>query len=352
MDAGYQHSAVCCGGRVWIFGSNSNLQAGISEGRKSIGHFVEGLEDIIHVSCGYSHTATVDNFGIVWTFGSNKEGQLGRATASSESDIPEKVIKLPLITQVACGLLTLCLDENNNVWCFGSQEFRSSDFTSAEILPRQIPELCNIHSVHTGQNHSICLDRDGFVWGFGDNDIYQIGLKEATTVKTPTIVPDLENITHVSVGYSHSAFLNEEGRVLLCGYGSQGQLGRGKNTDNSPVFMLEHASRVKKVMCGYFHTCIVNEDGDCYVTGNNNFYQLGLGHNNFCGVFTRLQFDDIEPIILGGLHSVFRVGPCVMGCGRNEQYELGLKAPETLKQLTELTASSLLIPSRAKSARK
>ena len=116
LSTGLKHSAaVTTCGKLYTWGQNlhkqcldniysatsSDLSINISQSSQNIPHNrmnkitnhgvgVWQLPDnakIIDVSCGAKHTCIIDEWGRVWTFGSNQYGALGRQIISSTSDI-------------------------------------------------------------------------------------------------------------------------------------------------------------------------------------------------------------------------------------------------------------------------
>ena len=60
------------------------------------------LNNIVLVSCGFSHTAIVDEEGNVWTFGEGFFGWLGHGNKKVQY-IPKKIEGVYNIVQVFCG---------------------------------------------------------------------------------------------------------------------------------------------------------------------------------------------------------------------------------------------------------
>ena len=88
-------------------------------------------------ACGGSfHTITLSNDGTVHSFGRNCEGELG-------------------LGQLGLG------HNSMNV-----------------LLPTPIPNLPQINMISCGDNFTVCLDYEGFIWSFGEN--YCANLEQET----------------------------------------------------------------------------------------------------------------------------------------------------------------------------
>ena len=51
------------------------------------------------ISCGDSFTVCVDDEGFIWSFGQNREGQLGTGN-NTNFNVPQKLLDIP---PVSCG---------------------------------------------------------------------------------------------------------------------------------------------------------------------------------------------------------------------------------------------------------
>ena len=112
------------------------------------------------VAAGMRHSLVLDKDGAVWGFGSLRDGQLG---ISGED---ETVIDR--------------FEEGDNIAIFN---------------PRQIEDLSNNNiAVVCGNYFSLVLKDDGTVWGFGRNDVGQLGNGESwNPVYTPRQIKDFSN---------------------------------------------------------------------------------------------------------------------------------------------------------------
>ena len=93
-------------------------------------------------ACGYEHTITLSDDGTAYSFGSNNFGALGY-------DISQNSQR------------QLDLGDNNN----------DEDVS----LPTPIPNLPKIKVISCGTFFTICVDHEGFIWSFGENNYGQLG---------------------------------------------------------------------------------------------------------------------------------------------------------------------------------
>lgn len=92
-----------------------------------------------------------------------------------------------------------------------------------------------------GGSHSLALKSDGTVWGWGNNRFGELGdgtLISQNLATTPAKegggVTFLQNMTAVAAAVNHSLALQSDGRVFGWGRNNYGQLGRGIVTFSEP----------------------------------------------------------------------------------------------------------------------
>eukprot|EP00960_Hanusia_phi_P047842 758617-Hanusia_phi.AAC.2 len=143
------------------------------------------------VSCGGQHTCSITSSGELYSWGSNRYGQLGRAVSDESEgarDCFPMLVEMPpgtLVTSIACGdLHCICI---------------------AEI---------------TSQNRSGL-----FSWGCSDNG--RLGYAAEGNQLTPHLIEfdTHEDFAMVSCGSSHSAALSSNGHLYTWGSNESGQCG-------------------------------------------------------------------------------------------------------------------------------
>jgi len=145
---------------------------------------------VVHVAAGFQHSIAITDIGDVWAFGNNNSGQLG--------------IGGPII-----NILGLSNNNPTIISIFGSGK----------------PVLST-----AGYAHSVILQDDNSLWGFGDNTSGQLGLSyDFITIGAPRRidVPTTGFITEITSGRNHTAFLTDDGTMWAFGDNTYGQLGNG-----------------------------------------------------------------------------------------------------------------------------
>jgi len=111
--------------------------------------------------------------------------------------------------------------------------FRTNDQNSEYFFP-------GIHSISAGRDHSLYIQDNGQLWGFGKNEFGQLGIGTFDSSNTPfKILPS--KISSCSAGDTHSLFIKTDGSLWGMGNNTHGQLGTGIKKDkiNTPIRIVD-----------------------------------------------------------------------------------------------------------------
>ena len=237
---GSEHSAaIRADGSLWMWGSNKYGQLGIDNSAfidpdddygydeddennpvSSLNIPRRVMENVAFVSTWNNSTAVIRKDGSLWTWGNNKNGQLGDGTSKSR------------------------------------------------FLPKKIMD--GVSFVELG-NTSAALKADGSLWMWGENEYGQIGDGTHKDRKSPVKVMD--DVTSVKKGWVHTAALKTDGSLWTWGYNSCGQLGNGTwNESNEPIRV---AGDVTSFSTGGWSTAAVKADGSLWAWGSNTYGMFG-----------------------------------------------------------------------------
>ena len=193
-------------------------------------------------------------------------------------------------------------------------------------------------------NHTLILKNDGTLWGCGDNQYGQLGLKDESTSNVTTltqITTNVDDTKSIHCGGYHSLILKNDSTLWACGHNGYGQLGLG-DTAHRYIFT-QITNDVKSVYCGGNHTIILKNDGTLWGCGYNVHGQLGLGDTNRRTVLTKIttNTDNIKSVYCGGFHTIIlKNDGTLWGCGQNTQAQLGLGDGDCRTTFTQITANA------------
>ncbi|CAJ1402484.1 unnamed protein product [Effrenium voratum] len=235
VAAGEDHSAaITPGGEVYTWGNAEcgKLGHGSSMIRSAMSFPKQiNLEARVRkVSCGPTHTALIGNNGELFTCGAGWFGRLGHGDMDNQYSpkqvdkvlVEESLKECPRFLEVTCGSFHTCaLCEGSRLWVFGRDYLVcEADHINSPLLFKHIEG--EIVSVVAGANHTLCITRQGRLWGWGDNSKGQLGIGSAEKA-TATVVPFKGQLQAVSCGYAHSMAITN-GEVWAWGLQSGGRL--------------------------------------------------------------------------------------------------------------------------------
>eukprot|EP01133_Synstelium_polycarpum_P017495 gene17495-20873_t len=190
IACGSDHSmALCDNGRVYSWGLGLMGKLGYhvdSGGSQPTPKLITGMRPASQIACGSWHSMVLARDGTVYTFGSNKDGRLGRPHASSDH-IPTAVSLNGRVRKIGAGLnFCIVLTESNVVMTWGSNAkgqlgLLLSGNTNYTDKPQVVSALLPfpINNIEAGYEHSVVLTDSGEVYTFGDNSVGACGTGEA-----------------------------------------------------------------------------------------------------------------------------------------------------------------------------
>ena len=222
---------------------------------------------------------------------------------------------------------SLFVDVDGFVWGCGNSEHGQLGFEEHTQLfsPVKIKQLQSIISVAAGQYYSLFLDSSGNVYSCGENKYGQLGVGDLIPRRIPVKI-SLPKIKAISCLYAHSLFLDYEGSVWSCGNNGSGELGLTDQAQRNKPVRIQSVPKITAASCGGNHSIFLDEFGFVWVCGTNTYGQLGLGdqiQRNQPVKITTLS--KVISISAGFYHSLFLVEGGVVWCsGNNSQGQLGV----------------------------
>eukprot|EP00941_MAST-03F_sp_MAST-3F-sp1_P001298 g1298.t1 len=249
----------------------------------------------VAISCGSSHSAAILEDGSLWTWGKNDYNQLGHGPNSEKSmPIPTKVEALSgvPIKSISCGFYhTAAVDNEGRVWTWGyggSMMFGQGGLGHGDMQQCDVPTLVevleedgvDIVSVACGESHTLALSSTGEVWSWGKGEYGRLGIGGSSDSSLPELVDllnEMENpkATAIAAGHSSSFAVMEDGKCFAWGRNDQGQLGLGGTMSMDVYSMEEYPTelealndvKIAQIAAGDGHTLALTDDGTIYQWG-------------------------------------------------------------------------------------
>ncbi len=253
IAAGVDHNLAVAGGNVYTWGRNAHGELGQGT-TDTAAHptptVIAGFGDVRAVAGGRESSFAIKTDGTLWSWGNNNAGQLGLG-ATGDRTTPQQVFlapSVPLLAQsVASGdQTTAVVATDGKVYTFGRNGIGELGNGTTDSLPHPTPTQIgalgtNNTAVVAGYQHTLVLKGDGTAWGWGIDNIGQLGRGTATTVgcgcqPTPAAVAGLAGALALGSGQQASSALLSDGTIRTWGSGASGQLGNGSQGNSaSPV---------------------------------------------------------------------------------------------------------------------
>ena len=377
IAAGYSHSFVLkSDGTVWAWGLNQDGQLGGGssnvydlypiQAKDSTGSPLTGVSTI---AAGSSHSLALKSDGTIWSWGWNRDGQLGDGTSgiTNKSSHPTQVmvfagdIGKPMIATGSYH--SLALKSDGTVWAWGrNNNGQLGDGTSGNDSnksysvqvkgPGGTGNLTDVAAIAAGVMHSLALKSDGTVWAWGYNNYGQLGdgtsgngsnKSYPVQVKGPGGTGNLTDVVAITTGHYYSLALKSDGTVWTWGWNYGGQLGDGTSgltaNKSSPVQVkgpggVGNLTDVVAIATDYQHSLALKSDGTVWAWGWNQDGQLGDGTSGITanksspvqvkGPGGVGNLTDVAAIAAGGDHSLaLKSDGTVWAWGDNNYGQLG-----------------------------
>lgn len=220
---------------------------------------VAGLNNVIAIATGASHSLALRQGGTVWAWGSNQAGQLGDGSFNSYTQ-PHQIMTLSGVTAIAAsGSLNAALLGDGSVWFWG--QANTSYGSVKPYLPTAIPKLGNIVAIAVAANRIISLGADGSVYEWTPPSY-----SYPNTLNSALKVNGIPPATQIAVdNLSIYSLSRGDGKIWQSSYNSSG-------SSNKPA-ALSNAANVVEIATGL--NVALTKNGDLYrwdLINSNNYY--------------------------------------------------------------------------------
>ncbi len=245
ISAGGRHClALKEDGTVWTWGSGDfgQLGTGVISPKNEEGvpvHRVNihvpdrvNISDVKAISAGALFSAALKEDGTVWTWGQGLDGALGN---SKHEDEPRPVQALiSNVTMIsACNEYfgnVLVIKDDGTLWGWGNNlRYQLLDGSGGDTAnPVKIGNFKKVTAIATGVT-SYAVDEDNQVWGWGSGDNGKLGSIDysGSHPNNPLKIYGLEGTIAIAAGLDHLVALKKDSSVWTWGRCDYGQLGVG-----------------------------------------------------------------------------------------------------------------------------
>ena len=187
---------------------------------------------------------------------------------------------------ISCGgRFTVCVDHEGFIWSFGENNYGqlgTGNKTSFNV-PQNLQNIPPVLSVSCGSDHTLIITNDSNLWSCGYNKFGQLCHGDAKDRSTPQKT-SFSNISKISAGFHHSLFQNDNGEIFACGNNMSGECGlfdpgHFNSPRITPSLIPYTPSNIVQFICGYNQSLFLDCEGTVYSVGNNEYGQIGLSND-------------------------------------------------------------------------
>lgn len=348
VECGGMHTvALTDDGKVYTWGCNDEGGLGrvtsSSDGDEFSAGLVKDMENVnvVMVCAGDSHTMALSDSGIVYGWGTYRDGS-GQVGLQADGAKHEPIVILALqndpVVKIASGNdHTAALTKNGNIFTWGCAEQGQLGrimgcFTSRGgrrglqyiLNPKQVRDRrkgLKFKDIFCGSYSTFAVAQDGSVFAWGLNNYGQLGTGDVETLYAPVKVDSLTSLcdkcVRIASGQHHTIVLDEAGKVYAMGRAEYGRLGLGEDAKETslPVKITALESNpIQDIACGEAVSFAVSCNGDLYSWGFGSCLQLGTGEDEDEFLPTKLEGKNLQSelhkvlgISAGGQHTAILV---------------------------------------------
>lgn len=210
------------------------------------------MDNVVDVSCYYSHSGIVDKYGQLFFIGNNRYSQCGIRNSKINIANPTKI-----------------------------------------NLSKYITGDCTVKNVSCGEHFTLILLKDGRVASTGSGYMGQTGQSHQHCVRHFTVINDIPKVKAISSSTNHSLLLLENGRVMTFGCNDYGKLCQELDDDvlkcsSKPIYVnLPHNRYASMIATNFFSSIILLDDGSICFYGlynNKKFINPFIINFDFVGI--------------------------------------------------------------------
>ena len=194
-----------------------------NESDHSVPTLIEALSNIVAIRCGARHVlAKSKNCDELYSWGSNTYGQLGLGGDSNGDDVDNlQVPKLISefrgidVVQFECGWWhNAVISRDGNLYTWGMNESGQLGLGRIDDVGMATPAINSFFQeedeaiiyVSCGAFHTVCINEDNLVYGFGSNKQYAIGQRDQKTYYTPVLIKSFCSRKYIGQSIVSKAF--------------------------------------------------------------------------------------------------------------------------------------------------
>ena len=293
------------------------------------------------LSLAYESACAVAEDGTMWCWGRGASGANGNGSTANQANIVQVGESDRWTATVRMGELFGCgIKDYGAMWCWG----RNADgqlgigSKSSQTLPTVADIDLDWTAVAAGEDHSCGIQPDGTLWCWGRNTHGQLGtgMMGATDELSPVQVGTGTDWAAIDTGYLSSCGIKTDGTLWCWGNNSSGELGIGSSNGTYPdPIQIGMDNDWDQVRAGRT-ACAIKTGGALFCWGRNSYGQVGddtstaEGPDDLVGFTGGQGFAALEGIDNGSFSILFIAHDKMPG--EPESLQFGIQVPCELNE--------------------
>lgn len=261
-------------GTVWTWSCDWVIDPNTREGgsKFSAPQQMAGLSHIVKVSAGMSMYAALDKDGRVWMW---IDPPYGQGEASLVPDVSDAV------DISAGGDRLVIVKKDGTVWQW--MQFKGMNLNPDKKFTK-VEGLEGVVKLSQGEEaaHHMAIDKNGDVWGWGNNLVNQVGPqtepvpdRDKPVIGKPVKIQGLSHVTEVTTTSLSTLALSEDGSVYYWGLNPAWAWGSKEKMKWDTPQPWAGLRDIIAVEAGESHYLALQKDGTLWAWGENQLGQLG-----------------------------------------------------------------------------
>ena len=244
-----------------------------------------------HVSGGANHSIFLDGNGGLWAVGRNNVGQLGDGTTTDRSTPVQIMAGTTFVKVATANSTSFAIDNTGILWAWGQNNFGElgNGVPGTDVLtPVQIGGATRFIAVSTGNQHTVAIDSNGGLWGWGANGAGQLARPQmpvgdsAIPVRIGTTAQQSWVFTRIETNQNHNLAIRQDGTLWAWGGNMDGQIGNnGANLlqGQRTLFNVMPDTQFKDIATSQSNSFAITTDGRLFAWGRDNLLTTGQFDN-------------------------------------------------------------------------
>lgn len=283
LSAGYGHnSGKKPNGTIWVWGWGGWGQQGNTTGNNEyLPIQLTGASNWQSIKSSQFNTFGIKTNGTLWGCGGNVYGGMGIGSTASQISVMTQIGTATNWREIVGGdYFTLALKTDNSLWGWGQNDgyqMGNNICCADQLTPIQIGTATDWKTIGASYNRSgFAIKNNGTLWCWGTNIAFLLGDGAVSVRTTPTQHNPATDWDKMSVGAGHILVLKTNATLWAWG-GVNGETGQDPSTAFNSSIPFQIAGSWKSVAAGFRFSMGIKTDGTLWAWGKNDVGQLGDG---------------------------------------------------------------------------